>query len=50
MGKKYMDAVMRTITTAHDRLYLGRSTRETHYMAFSWAVSSIVLAHTGTIF
>jgi hypothetical protein len=49
-GKKYMDAVMRTMTTAHDRLYLGRSTRETHYMAFSWAVSSIVLAHTGTIF
>jgi hypothetical protein len=44
MGKKFMDAVTRTMTTAHDRQYLGNTKRETHYMAFSWAVSSNAVA------
>jgi hypothetical protein len=43
-GKKFMDAVMRTMTTAHDKQYLGNTKRETHYMAFSWAVSSNAVA------
>jgi hypothetical protein len=44
MGKKFKDAVTRTMTAAHDRQFLGSTKRETHYMAFSWAVSSNAVA------
>jgi hypothetical protein len=43
-GKKFMDVVTRTMTAAHDRQFLGSTKRETHYMAFSWAVSSNAVA------
>jgi hypothetical protein len=45
-GKNFMDAVMRTMTIAQDRQYYGSSKRETHFMAFSWAVSSNIVSVT----